>query len=206
MTEIKIDDTGEGTWWLYSNKENWKDYVGCENFDEEVVLFGNRDYNDYAAAHWYRNAKCILDGIDYYGEYPKDLSKEINAKLKELYDKCRCTEDIILDVIRLLYPNDIFKTGTIRGCVQREWQNYIIKGDVDTDLLEAFYFGKVADIIVKNENDFYIDVITDGELWKAQREDLREYMRKRYDIDEDEELHIMLADGYKQVVNWKEIC
>lgn len=50
MTEIKIDNTGNGTWWLYGKSETWKDYIGCEDFDEEVVLVGNRDYNNYTEA------------------------------------------------------------------------------------------------------------------------------------------------------------
>lgn len=206
MTEIKIDNTGEGTWWLYGKSENWKDYVGCYDFDEEVVLSGNRDYNEYTEATWYKRAKDILNDIDCYDEYPNDLSEETNAKLKELYDKCKCTDDIIVDVLKLLYPNDIFEEGIIRGYVQREWQEYIVKGNVDTDLLEAFYFGKIADIYVENGEDSFGDVITHDELWKAEREGLKEYMRQRYDIDKDEEIHIMQADGYRQVVNWKEVC
>ena len=33
MVEIKIDNTGDGTWWLYNNNHGWKDYCGCENLD-----------------------------------------------------------------------------------------------------------------------------------------------------------------------------
>lgn len=33
MTEIKIDNTGNGTWWLYNSNQAWKDYCGCENFE-----------------------------------------------------------------------------------------------------------------------------------------------------------------------------
>lgn len=206
MVEIRIDNTGEGTWWLYGNSENWKAYVCGEEFDERVVLFGNRDYTGCTEATWYQRAKEVLNDIDCYGEYPDDLSDETNAKLKELYDKCRCTEDIVLDVIRLLYPNDTFKSGTIRGYCQRDWQEYIVKGDVDIDALESLYFGKVADISVDNGEDSFGDVITHDELWKAEREGLKEYMRKLYDIAEDEEIHILKADGYRQVVDWKKVC
>jgi hypothetical protein len=206
MTEIRIDNTGEGTWWLYGKNESWKDYVGCENFDEQVVLIGNRDYSGCTEAEWYQNAKRILDNIDCYDEYPDDVSEEVNAKLKELYDKCRCTKDIIIDVLRLLYPEDTFEEGTIRGYCQGEWQEYIVMGNVDTDLLEAFYFGKIADIQVESDEDSFGDVITHDELWKAEREGLKEYMRQRYDISKDEEIRILQADGYRQVVNWKEVC
>ena len=206
MTEIRIDNTGEGTWWLYGGSENWKDYVVCENFDEQVVLTGNRDFGGCTEASWYQRAKEVLTDIDCYDEYPDDVSEEVKEKLKELYEKCRRTEDIIVDVLRLLYPENSFNKGTIRGYCQGDWQEYIIKGDVDTDLLEAFYFGKIADISVDDGEDLFGDVITHDELWEAEREDLKEYMRKRYDLPEDEEIHILQANGMKQVVDWKEVC
>ena len=206
MAEIKIDNTGNGIWWLYSKSESWKDYVGCENFDEEVALTGNRDYNECTKASWYQTVKRILDDIDCYDEYPNDVSDEINEKLKELYDECRCIDDIIIDVLKLLYPDNTFKTGVIRGYSQNNWQKYIIKGNVDIDLLEAFYFGNVSDITVDFDDDSFGDVITHDELWKAEREDLKEYFRKRYELPEDEEIHILKADGMRQVVDWKEVC
>lgn len=206
MVEIRIDNTGDGTWWLYNDNDVWKDYCGCNNFDEQVVLTGNRYCKEYQDAEWYQAAKDILNDIDCYDEYPEYTSEEVNAKLKELYDKCRCTEDIIVDVLRLLYPEDAFKDGTIRGYCQGDWQDYIVKGDVDTDLLEAMYFGKISDITVKTEDEVFGDVITHDELWRAEREEgLKEFFRSRYELDKDEEIHILQADGYKQVIDWKEI-
>lgn len=204
MTEIKIDNTGNGAWWLYGKSETWKDYV-VEDFDEKVVLFGNRDYSNICEAEWYETADRILTNIDCYDEYPDDVSDEVKEKLKDLYERCRCTEDIILDVIKLLYPEDIFEEGTIRGCVQNEWQKYIIKGNVDVNILEQFFFGQVADITVTTDEEEFGDVITSDEFWKAEQGDLKEYMRQRYDISEDEELHIFKADGMIQVANWTEV-
>lgn len=206
MVEIRIDNTGDGTLWLYNDNDEWKDYCGCNNFDEQVVLTGNRHCKEYKDAEWYQAAKDILNDIDCYDEYPEYTSEEVNAKLKELYDKCRCTEDIIVDVLRLLYPKDAFKDGTIRGYCQGDWQNYIVKGDVDTDLLEAMYFGKISDITVTTDEEDFGDIITHDELWRAEREEgLKEYFQKRYELDKDEEIHILQADGYKQVVDWKEV-
>lgn len=180
MVEIRIDNTGDGTWLLYNDNNVWKDYCGCDNFDEQVVLAGNRHCKEYKDAEWYQAAKDILNDIDCYDEYPEYTSEEVNAKLKELYDKCRCTEDIIVDVLRLLYPEDAFKDGTIRGYCQGDWQDYIVKGDVDTDLLEAMYFGKISDITVTTDEEKFGDIITHDELWRAEREEgLKEYFRKR---------------------------
>lgn len=206
MVEIRIDNTGDGTWWLYNDNDEWKDYCGCNNFDEQVILAGNGNCKKYTEAEWYQKAKEVIEDIDCYELYPEYTSEEVNAKLKELYDKCRCTEDIIVDVLRLLYPEDAFKDGTIRGYCQGDWQDYIVKGDVDTDLLEAMYFGKISDITVKTEDEVFGDVITHDELWRAEREEgLKEFFRSRYELDKDEEIHILQADGYKQVIDWKEI-
>lgn len=206
MVEIRIDNTGDGTWWLYNVNENWKDYVGCENFDEEVVLFGNRQYKDNTEASWYQKVKEVLINIDSYSEYPEDLSDEVNAKLKELYYNCRSTEDIVVDVLRLLYPNDTFKSGIIHGYSQSEWQEYIVKGDVDTDLLETYFFGKVAGVTVMNDKIEFGTVITHDKLWKEKDSGLEKYFRRIYSIPDDEEVHILKADGYKQVIDWQEIC
>lgn len=206
MVEIRIDNTGDGTWWLYNNHELWKDYCGCENFDEEVVLIGNRNLNGCSDAEWYQKAKTVLDDIDYYDDYPEDLSDETNAKLKRLYERCRCTDDILVDVIRLLYPDDRFETGTIRGYGQSDWQNYIVKGNINIYLLEEMYFGKISDVTVTKDDEEFGDIITHDELWEAERNgDLKEYFRSRYEIAEDEELHIFQADGYRKEVDWKEI-
>lgn len=206
MTEIKIDNTGDGIWWLYNGDQYWKDYCGCENFEEQVILDGNRDYCGCTGAEWYQKAKEILNNIDCYDEYPTDISDGVKAKLKELYDKCTCTEDILVDVIKLLYPKDVFKIGTIRGYNQGDWQDYIIKGDVNTDLLEAMFFGKISDITVKTEDEEFGDIITHDELWRAEREEgLKEFFRNRYNIEKNEEIHILQADGYKKVIYWKEV-
>lgn len=206
MTEIKIDNTGDGIWWLYNGDQYWKDYCGCENFEEQVVLDGNRDYCGCTGAEWYQKAKEILNNIDCYDEYPTDVSDGVKAKLKELYDKCTRTEDILVDVIKLLYPKDVFKIGTIRGYNQGDWQDYIIKGDVNTDLLEAMFFGKISDITVKTEDEKFGDIITHDELWRAEREEgLKEFFRNRYSLEKNEEIHILQADGYKKVIYWKEV-
>lgn len=211
MVTIRIDNTGDGLWWLYNANGAWKDYV-TDNFDEKVILFGNRDYGETTNASWYENAKTILNDIDFYDECPENLDDDTNAKLKELYDNCSCTEEIFMDVLKLLYPNDTFSKGTIRGYMQGEWQDYIIKGnDIDVDMLENLYFGKLSDITVikeyedETQNEEYGDVIVDDELWQAERDGLLEYFRKRYEIPDNEELHIYESDGYIREIKWKEV-
>ena len=125
----------------------------AENFDEYVVLYGNRSYNGCKEASWYKRAMEILNDIDNWDEYPDNLPDETNAKLQKLYDSCRNINDIVVDVIQLLYPEDKFKSGTLRGYCQGDWEYYIVKGDVDTELLEALYFNKISDVTVIDGND-----------------------------------------------------
>ena len=68
MVEIRIDNTGDGTWWLYNDNDVWKDYCGCDNFDEQVILAGNRHCKECTDAEWYQAAKDILDDIDCYDD------------------------------------------------------------------------------------------------------------------------------------------
>lgn len=103
MIEIRINNIGDGCDWLYGKDELWKDYIH-ENFGEYVVLYGNRSYNGCKEASWYKRAMEILNDIDNWDEYPDNLPDETNAKLQKLYDSCRNINDIVVDVIQLLYP------------------------------------------------------------------------------------------------------
>ena len=201
MAEIRIDTTGDGCCWLYGGTDAWKYYVGCEDFDEQVVLYGNRHYRGIEKASWYQKAKEIIDDITIYDEYPEDMSEETKAKIREILDYS--SDDVPVEVLRILYLDDEFKTGTIRGYSQGDWEDYIVKGDVDVERLEAYYFGNVVDIFVKDNEEEYGDVMTCEELWDAEREGYEKTFRERYGIPEDEELKIYVADGYVQTLNWK---
>ena len=204
-TEIRIDNTGDESGWLYSSLEYWKDYIGCENFDEEVVLTGNKDFAGCTEAKWYQEAKEVLENMEYYDEYPKNVSDEVKEKLWMLYENCRCSDDILIDIIRLLNPEDTFKTGTIRGYTQGEWQNYIIKGDVDVKTLENMYFGQVADVLITTEDNSFGDIITHDELWEAESNGIEKALRKRYEIPDDEKVTIYKSDGYKRIIIWEKV-
>ena len=201
MVEIRIDTTGDGCWWLYNGAEIWKDYVGCEDFDEQVVLYGNRDYSGVKEASWYQKAKEIVDDINNYDDYPEDMSEENKEKIREILDYSH--DDVPVEVLRILYPDDEFKTGTIRGCSQGDWEHYIVKGDVDVERLEAYYFGNVVDIFVKDNEEEYGGVMTCDELWDAEREGYEKVFRERYEISEDEELKIYVVDRYIKTLDWK---
>lgn len=196
MIKVIINNTG-----VYDFPNTYtllQDYLCCENFDEEVVTYGNDRLCEYKEASWYKKAVEVLTDIDCFDKYPENASIDTIVKLKTLYEGCRRIEDIIPDVVELLYPDCTFKTGTLTGYSQGEWQKYIVKEDVDTDLLEALYFGKVREIEVESPSEEFHDVVTDDELWKNEK-DLKQYFRRRYDFKEDEEIHIFSAETVQTI-------
>ena len=218
-TEIRIDKTDEGTWWLYGKYEEWKNYV-CADFDEKIVVYGNRDYNEIAETDWWKKAREIIDYLDCEGTmFIMDMLRHFSynmetiAKVIKAYDNCIYSDDIgfVVEVAKMLTGRKLV-TKQICGYAQREWQ-YIAydKDEFDndpTDSVEAFYFGKIADVTVipdGNDDESYGDILTDDELWEMERDGLKEELRKRYDIPEDEELIVMQCDGYKRVADWKEV-
>lgn len=207
MAIIKIDSTGNETFWLYGKNEEWKMYV-AEDFDENIILEGNNSLREITEASWYKRVWEILNDYDSYEEFPDDLTEGQATEIKRLYDECYHTEEIFMDVLKVLYPNEVFKTGTIRGYSQGDWQEYIVKEDVDINALENFYFGKVSDIYVEMENgENFCTVITDDKLWELEANgNLKEYLREMCELSYDEPITILQSDGYIQVPNWKEIC
>ena len=221
-TEIRIDRTGDGTWWLYGKYEEWKNYV-CADFDEKIVVYGNRDYDEIAEATWWVKAKEIIEELDFNGTSDRDVDdmakfyKCTSDNIKEIikaYDECKYCYDIdfIVKVANILFPEKKIETGSLHGYVQREWQYFAYaSAEFDTDItepLEAFYFGKIAEVTVipdGNDDDSCGDILTDDELWEMERKGLKEELRKRYDIPEDEELIVMQCDGYIQIADWNEV-
>ena len=214
-TTIRIDQTGDGIGWLYGRHEFWKTYV-CDKFDDNVVVNGNRDYNAITEAKWWKDAINIITELDCYGLDERELfdyyheyfTREQLKEVYEEYDKCRCSDDMdfIVKVANILHKEIEIETATIRGYTQSEWQTVAyIKGSIDVDRLETYYFGKLVDVTVEEDDGDCGDIITDDELWEMERKGLKEELRKRYDIDEDEELTVMKCDGYVSVANWKEV-
>ena len=40
---------------------------------------------------------------------------------------------------------------------------------------------------------------------QKEKRGLKEFFRNHYELDKNEEIHILQADGYKKVVDWKEV-
>jgi len=209
---IYIDNTGEAVSWIYFG-DSWKEYV-AEDFDEKVVMFGNDRERTIENADWWITTKSLIEDLEYHDGDIEDLdgcySEEQLKKAKELYDNCTYSDDIdfIIKMVKVLYPDMELERTEIRGYCQGDWQDVVyVKDSVDINTLQAYYFGMLTDIrVVVNENeDDFGDVITDDELWEMERGDLKEELRKRYELDKDADIKIMKCDGYVQTKNWKEV-
>lgn len=208
MITIKID-TDNPVDWLYAN-DDWKDYIDPENFDETYVIAGNLDYTECAEASWYKKVIDIIDRFDLYCEREDfdDLDDKSYNKVKKIYDDARNPRDfdVIIKFLAVLYPDDTFKTATLHGYVQREWNDVLYKANVphDIDLLDAIYMGKIYDIYWEEEG--VGSFVTHDQMWKAERDGkVRELMIDKFDLPEDEEIKIYKSNGYHKVLDWVEI-
>ena len=210
MSEIRIN-TEEYPWWV--EFENFVDL-------QKVVVRGNRDFVEYEKAAWFEEAVQYVSDMDCFGteredrrDYEYDWTKLTDEQINKMimaYDECKRSDssDFIMKIARILHPENKFALTTIRGYCQGDWQEciYVDDGTVDVDYVEALYFGKAADVLIKaDEDDEYGDFITDDELWKLEREDrLKEELCKRYEL-KPEETKIYVSDGVVHSVKWKEV-
>lgn len=210
MRTIRIDSQEGGTW-LYNNGD-WKDYCGVENFDETFVIHGNRDYHGIEEASWYEKAKELLGDLDQneFEEvqrlYPEYTNEQF-AKILDVYGKkYRDEDDLYVAILNIIFPEENFKTATIRGYSQSEWNDVLYKDGegVDINQLEAFYFGQISEVY--EEGDGCTAIETHDNLWKAQREGtLEKFVKDMLDIPSDEEIEIYESDGYIQTTRWKKV-
>lgn len=208
MRTIKIN-TNEAPFWLYDSYDSWKEEVS-ENFDEIYVIKGNRDYKEIVEASWYKRAMDLIHNFEQEveKEWFTDLTETQYNEIKEIIDKCRYSDDFatILKVLKVIYPEEKFETATIRGYCQGDWNEVLYKvNGADIELLEAYYFGMVAEVFDETEN--FNAVVTDDALWKAERENkVESLVRECCYIPDDEEIEIYKSDGYVKVINWVKVC
>ena len=210
MRTIRIN-TQADCYWLFSGDE-WKGYCGCteEEFGETYVIKGNRDYKEIAEASWFEKATDLINDLEQEVDrkYFTDLTDAQYGKAKEVIEKCRYSDDFdtIIKVLNILYPEDEFKSGTIRGYCQRDWQEVLYKVNVphNLELLEAYYFGMITEIYDETEN--IVECVTDDAIWDAERKgEIEKFVRETLDIPENEEIKILMSDGYVTTIKWKEV-
>lgn len=215
MATIKIY-VGEGVDWLYGTHEEWKDYV-CEDFNQNVVCYGNKYMTAITEAKWWRVAYELMGDFDMFGyddwdedDYNywngKGIKHDQVDKAYKIYEDCNTYDDVnvMVKVLRVLYPNMQFETATLRGYSQSDWQDAVYVADkVNVDVLENYYMGKVTEVVCDDE---CCAVLTDEELWNLEMENgLETKFRDIFDLDDEEPITILKADGYIRSIKWKEM-
>jgi len=211
MITVKIDNQG-GCDYIYQDDE-WKTYAYGEDFDEHFVINANRDYTKIEEATWYTDMIAIKNDFDDlwidendegFMDELKDIARYYGKDLKTIQAAYEAYDDEV-KMLNALNPGKTFEKCTIRGYCQCDWNEviYEVSDEESIKMVEAFYFGMVADVYT----DECSMIITDDELWKLEREGkLVEYIRENLGIDKDEEVEVLQADGYTQVTNWKKVC
>lgn len=212
MITITIEDTSELSW-LYSN-DQWKDYV-CEDFDENVVLLGNRNNQEYAEAKWWIDAKDLISDLDqYYEDDIRDLFKDefdedtIN-RILDAYNKTDYSDniDFVIEIIQIMHPSLEIETSTIRGSSQSDWRDVVyVANKVNIRTLEQYYWGLLVELHIETDDDTdRWEVLTEDEFWEMERGDLKKGLRAMFDIPSDEEIVVKRVNGYITTPTYEEI-
>lgn len=207
----------EADLWDYNFKE---EVMGSEDeFDKYFVLKGNRDYNTCEEAPWYKGAKGLLNDLDmdsYVGQvfrYYGNITREQRKAVLKVYEESRYLDDLetIVAVANILNPEREFKTATIRGICQSDWQDvaYDTKYERLLEYLEAWYFGEITEIncvCEETEEDCW-GTMTDDEIWRYEREgNLKEKLLGYFGYKDADECEIYRSHGYTQVKKWEQIA
>lgn len=201
MYIVKIVRETDDYYWL---SDEWKEYVR-DDFDNNVVLTGNKDYDGVTEAYWWINAKFLVKDFDYANDEEQfieygmdedlvnvlDLENKLHQIWGYLSDGNYSSDDECIYVVAQILHNELpIESGTIRGNMQREWQNvyYIDDGQLNLSVLGDWYFGYVNSIEALEDGDFVFSAtISDTELWNLLNEgDKKTNIAKVLDISPDE--------------------
>lgn len=151
------------------------------DWPENVFVFGNRDYNRHdeylqrvrlgleeAASAW----DYMQDGRPYYVSWAAALNDLLEpweergqytrvergkwADICRRYVECESYEenDILCEALEMISGEE-WRSGTIRGCCQSDWQEIIYPAIYGRDWLECFemeYFNTGSEWIIHDEN------------------------------------------------------
>lgn len=80
---------------LYSTHDMWKDYV-CENFDDNVVICGNKDFLSVQEASWWVKTIDLINDIDC--DYTKEDKQQFLSDYEDDYEYNESTLKKIWDI------------------------------------------------------------------------------------------------------------
>lgn len=199
MATITFDGAGDLSF-LY-NHDEWKEYV-CEDFDEKVVVIGNREYSSIEEASWWNKAKILISDLDNYEwdikefkHYDNDYTPEQLEKVYKAYQKCTYSDDtdFIVEVAKIVNPGLELEQDTARGYNQSDWVEIVyVKDSIKVDIFAAYFFGQLTEIHIETEDDNYWDHMLDSEVWELFKGDkVEETLRARYGINSNEQINVI---------------
>lgn len=166
---IKIRYCDDNYYW---SDDTWKENV-CADFDENVVIIGNRNTEGIEEATWWTEAKSVFNELDNYagdrGAFISVFEDEYAIdKLADIYDAYdlwdgRDVPAFTAKIAETLFPGLSIKFGTIRGASQGDWADVVYLEDAieDIDILEAWYYGDVYDVQVYDVTDVDPEILDD---------------------------------------------
>lgn len=161
----------------YWTSGDWKDEV-CDNFDQKVVIIGDRHYATIEEADWWREADNITSELDNANDFEDfvfaledEFPTDILQTIWDMYmENGMLNDDFRFSVAKILHPELNLEYTTIRGYVQGDWAYAYYVSGVDTDILADWFFGNVTDVCLYDEADEYQEcvAIPDSELYSMK--------------------------------------
>ena len=199
MATITFDGAGDLSF-LY-NHDEWKEYVS-EDFDEKVVVIGNREYSSIEEASWWNKAKILISDLDNYEwdikefkHYDNEYTPEQLEKVYRAYQKCTYSDDtdFIVEVAKIVNPGLELEQDTARGYNQSDWVEIVyVKNSIKVDTFAAYFFGQLTEIHIETEDDNYWDHMLDSEVYELFKGDkVEETLRSRYGINSNEQINVI---------------
>lgn len=199
--------------------ENKHSHLGMNDdyLAETVIIVGNKEFMEFTNKAYDKLAKFANDlwydwdylescGFHtrsefleyYYGVSVKN--KRLVHQWIELFNNWSGSEDDYVTGLKLL-TGHVWRSVTIRGCMQSEWQDMYVRDDVsdrDVRYVEMCYFNTGMEFVVyESKEDFDNDV--DG--CSCYVEDIDDLCQRFMG-----NIHVFEFTGYKKIPEYKEVA
>lgn len=200
MATITFDGAGD-LMFLYNKNNDWKEYI-CEDFDEKVIVIGNRKYSSIEEASWWNKAKELIADLDNYDwdiddlmQYEASYTKDRLERVYKAYQNCKYSDDtdFIVEVAQIIIPGLELEHSIARGYTQSDWVEIVfVKDAIKVDTFAAYFFGQLTEIHVESDDDDYWDHMPDSEVYELfNNSNVEKALRDRYNLKDDESINII---------------
>lgn len=184
---------------------------------ESVVIYGNKEYLGYTNKYYEKLAKFENDlwydwkylescGFHthsefleyYYGVAIKN--KRLVHRWIELFENWTGSDSDYAVGLELLTGHK-WRSVTIRGDCQSDWQEMLVSDDVsdkDVRYIEMCYFNTGMEFVVYVSKKDFDNNVGGCSYYVESLQDLRDRL-------DDEDVHVFMFDGYQKVATYKEV-